>query len=173
MSYDLNRVRKEFREACLLAKVEIDEDFPINLNGRLTRTLGYVRQEYSAKTKRYTSTKVEFSRKFIENGTDESIAGVIKHEAAHYIVTARTGVIHNHDEVFQTVCAEIGTPFDAAKSDVKFTCPEEQLYKYSVFCPHCNEVIANYSRMCKTLRQIKLCRCNKCNQGDLKVITNW
>ena len=43
MSYDLNRIKLEMNEICRKANVEFN--IPVRLNGRLTKTLGRVRQE--------------------------------------------------------------------------------------------------------------------------------
>lgn len=116
--------------------------------------------------------KVEFSKQLLETTTDETIESVIKHEAAHYIVTARTHEAHSHDSLFKAVCAEINCTNDTPKTHVERTVSAEQVYKYTVVCPNCGE-IAHYHRMSKNLKNISSCYCKKCNSNNLSVIHNW
>lgn len=167
--YDISRIQKEFIDLCGGAGVSVSA--PITLNGRLTRTLGRVIQENFNGV--WKSTSVEFSKKFIETSTDENIKDVIAHEAAHYIVTARTGEYHGHDSFFKSVCAEIGTTNDGTTTKVERQQGAAALYKYSVYCETCEETVAEYSRMCKTLKNISLCSCRKCGDSKLKIIQNW
>ncbi len=174
MAYDLTRVIKEFRETCALANAPTGLTVPIKLNGRLTRTLGRVTQQYDTETDRYTSTLVEFSKQLLETATDSSIHSIILHEAAHLIVTDRTGESRGHDALFKAVCEEIGAGDNSGPTtEVERTVSDNKIYKYSVFCPTCNTNIAGYSRMCQTLRDIDYCACKRCGNGGLKVITNW
>ena len=167
--YDISRVRREFIQICGKAGVEVTA--PINLNGRLTRTLGRVHEQKENGV--WKPVLVEFSKQLIETSTDKSIYDVIAHEAAHYIVTSRTGESHGHDAFFKAVCAEIGTTNDGTVTRVERTVSEDSLYKYNVYCPTCNKTIGGYSRMCRTLKEIDMCQCKGCGKGGLKVIQNW
>ena len=169
MAYDLARVRTEFNEICRKAGTPCD--VPISLNGRLTRTLGRVHHQLDATSGLWYSTSVEFSKQLLETSSDKSISDVIKHEAAHYIVTARTGESHGHDAAFKKVCAEIGTTNDGTTTKVERIV--EVHSKYEVFCPTCNKMLGGFSRMCKTIQYIDTCTCKKCGNGGLKVIQNW
>ncbi len=40
------------------------------------------------------------------------------------------------------------------------------------FCPNCGK-IGGFSRMCKTIKNIKDCTCGKCNSDALTVVQNW
>ena len=171
MSYDLNRIKMEFNEVCRKAGTPCD--VPIRLNGRLTRTLGRVFHKCDITSGVWYSTHVEFSKQLLETASDKSIRDVILHECAHFIVTARTGESHGHDAAFKKVCAEIGTTNDGTVTRVERTVSEDSLYKYNVYCPTCNKTIGGYSRMCRTLKEIDMCRCKSCGKGGLKVIQNW
>lgn len=173
MAYDLNRVQLEFREVCRKAGAKTGLTVPIRLNGRLTRTLGRVHQEYNATEGRYISTLVEFSKQLLETSTDKSIHDVIMHEAAHLIITDRTGESHGHDKAFKAVCAEIGTDNDGTCTKVERTVEEKALYKYQIFCPTCHKFIGGYSRKCRTIDHIEDCFCKSCGKGGLKVLKNW
>lgn len=58
---------------------------PVRLNGRLTRVLGRFRHKDGV------AHALEFNKKFFENGKEDDIIGVIKHESIHYALyeTAR------------------------------------------------------------------------------------
>lgn len=173
MAYDLERVTAEFREICRKAGAQSGLNVPIRLNGRLTRTLGRVTQQYDDLEGCYVSTLIEFSKQLLETSSDKSIHDVIMHEAAHLIVTDRTGESRGHDAVFKAVCAEISTTNDKPATKVERTVSDTQIYKYSVYCPTCGKNIDGYTRMCKTLRNIGQYKCKNCGKGNLQVITNW
>ena len=61
MSYDLNRIKMEMNEVCRKANVEFN--IPVRLNGRLTKTLGRVRQECHNGV--WKPVSVEFSNQFV------------------------------------------------------------------------------------------------------------
>lgn len=169
MSYDLNRIKLEMKEVCKKANVEFN--IPVRLNGRLTRTLGRVHQEYNNGV--WEPVSVEFSKQLLETASDKSIRDVLLHETAHVIATIRTGESCGHNSYFKAVCAEIGTTNDTTTTKVERTVASKELYKYEIFCPTCNESISGFSRKCKTIDNIGFCTCKRCGKGGLKVIQNW
>jgi NHS family xanthosine MFS transporter len=102
--YDINKIEARCKE--LSAAVGDTFDIPVQLNGRLTRTLGRVHQE--KKGEKWHSVKMEISKALLATATDESVRSVIDHEWAHYYVTKLTGESHGHDAEFKKVCAMIG-----------------------------------------------------------------
>lgn len=173
MSYSLDKVQKEFKEACQNAGTPCTA--PIKINKRLTRTVGRVTQHFNQEKQKYEPVLVEFSEKLLKTATDASIKDVILHEASHYIITSRTGELHSHDSLFQAVCKEIGTSNDTSEADIQRTVPQEALYKYSVFCSNCGEFLGGFQRQCKTLKLIanKACSCKLCGSYNLKTVQNW
>lgn len=165
MAYDLMRIKREFNEVCEKAGCPVT--IPIKLNGRLTRTLGRVSIRKDAGEDDWYPYLVEFSNQMLETSSDKTIKDVIMHEAAHYIVAVRTKEDHNHDAVFKAVCAEIGTTNDTATTKVDYTVAQEEVYKYSVYCPTCKETIGGFNRMCKTLKMIDQCTCKRCGGSGL------
>ena len=109
MAYDISRVEKEFAAACQIMNVELDT--PITINSRLRTTLGRVCYERvnNDDEEAILPSKIEFSKNFILNSSDEDIKEVILHEAAHYIATTLTGERHGHDKYFKSICEKIGT----------------------------------------------------------------
>ena len=166
MSYTLDRIQKEFTAA--VESVGIKVSHPISLNGRLSKSLGrVVHLNYDGYI---VPEKIEFSKNFIENGTDKDIREVILHEAGHYVVAMRTHQIHNHDDVFKATCIELGT----LNYQPHFESMETKLeYKYNIYCPVCKKNIGGYNRMCKTIKLISAhsgqIYCKTCKCRDLEV----
>ena len=148
MAYNLTRVQKEFTEVCNKAGVQVT--CPIKLNGRLKRTLGQVSHIT----------------------VNDITTSTLKHEAAHYIATARSGKAHGHDFYFRQICAEIGTDNDGTKTKVERTVDNSIIYKYTVICPNCGPIKYAH-RMSKTLKNLSYCSCGKCGDINLKLIQNY
>lgn len=167
MAYTLERVKKEFSEAC--ESVGIKLEHPISLNGRLSTTLGRVKSLRNVRTGECRPECIEFSTRFITTGADEDIHSVILHEAAHYIVTVQTKEYHQHDKVFKAMCAKLGTDNDTPETELQLPL----MRKYQVVCPDCNKIIAGYDRMCKTLKAIERhdgsIWCKACGCKNLKI----
>lgn len=168
--YTIERVRKEF--FAIVKAQGITEETPVEINGRLTRTLGRVMGAYDA-AGNYLATRVEFSRQLLETATDECIYSVIQHEAAHYIVDFETHEHHGHDATFKAVCARIGCDNSQTRTHVERTVAESSIFKYQVYCDTCDRVISNYSRMSRTLKNLSECYCKTCRQYNLRLIQNW
>lgn len=166
--YDLNRIKSEFYAAC--KSQGMDVEIPVSINGRLTRTLGRVFEE--GRNGSMKPIKVEFSRQLIETATDESIRGVILHEAAHAIVSYTTREDHGHDWMFKEMCRKLGTDNDAPSTKVHRTVEVQD--KYDVFCPNCGK-IGGFSRKCKTIDRLNAggCSCNTCGATNLYTVQNW
>ena len=166
--WTIERVRKELDA---LAKADgITIDVPVSANGRLRTTLGRVRS--------YRSTclpiDIEFSKRLLEEGTDNDIINTVKHEYVHYFLLVTTGENHGHDYMFKAKCEAIGCTHDKTRNEIE---SEEMIdphqFKYEIVCTTCNKTIGTYSRMCKTLRNLDCCRCKICGGKALKMIQNW
>lgn len=168
--YDLVKIENRCKE--ISASVGDVFDIPVSINGRLTRTLGRVHQE-KIDGETWISTKMEFSRSFLETSTDETVESVIAHEWAHYYVTKITGESHGHDAHFKRVCALIGCENDGVATKVERTVEAKSRYKYVVHCHTCNEDIGFYTRMCGTLKNLNLCTCKRCGGSNLSYTQNW
>ncbi len=139
---------------------------PVNINSRLSSTLGRVRFKMNRITEITTAVNVEFSKRYILEASDNELDDVIKHEAAHLIAFYRTGKSHGHDSLFKDICAELGTKSDMCyvKNDVNAQT------KYTVKCKDCGDV-GHYSKMCPTLRNLKDYKCQCGN--PLTYTQNW
>ena len=145
---------------------------PIRANSRLRSTLGRVK--FTAIDNVILSIhSIEFSAALLQNGTDNDIMNVIKHEYAHYFLFVSTGEKHGHDAMFKRKCAEIGCTHDKTHGDLESTYNDKKEYKYEVYCIDCIERIGQYSRMCKTLKNLSSCKCGKCGGNHLIMKQNW
>ena len=163
MSYNLTRITEEFKATVENAGCSLT--VPVQINGRLTSTLGRVMYRGNI------PFKVEFSKQFLDTSTDESIHQVILHEAAHYIAAKRSGICHHHDGYFKQICAEIGCTSDQTATHVERIVALEKVYRYTVNCKKCG-IVGGYNRWCPTLENLDRCYCRKCG-GDLTYTTNW
>lgn len=168
MAYPIERVRKEFKEICDKANVELI--VPISANGRLTVSYGRVVIAVNSCSGKCYPEKVEFSKTFLENGDEDFIYEVILHEAAHYIATMRTKKDQNHNAYFKSVCAEIGangassaTSEEAKRANMK--------YKYEIICPNC-KTIYTYARAGSVVKYPESATC-PCGHTGLEVKQNW
>lgn len=146
-------------------------DCPIRINGRLTRTLGRVM--LTRREGLWYVDAMEISKQLLETSTEESIKSVIDHEWCHYFVTKTTYENHGHDKEFKAVCAKVGCDNDGVSTAVNRTVSESSIYKYQVYCETCDEFIAGYSRMNKTLKDLEHCTCKRCGTSKLTYIQNW
>lgn len=151
----------------ILNKQGLTREFPVLINGRLTRTLGRVT------TRAAVPVKMEFSRQFLETSSDNSIIEVILHESAHAIVALETKQNHGHDQVFKDVCARIGCSADEPQTEVERIVDVKS--KYEVWCDDCNALISEFSRACKTTNAVKAghCNCGRCRGANLRLVQNW
>ena len=155
----------------------VDDKFncPVFINGRLSTTLGRVFYHVCVGDKIYPE-KVEFSKRFLENSTDEAIVQVIKHEWVHYYLAKVTKEDHGHDKVFKETCAKIGCVFDSCVTNPDKLRAGQKQYKYDVFCPKCGKQTGtHYSRMTKTLKHRILYDdvCPHCGARGLGYEQNW
>ena len=137
-------------DATLKAK-GFKRNFPVRLNNRFSRTYGAVRLR---DRKIYA---MEFSANFIAQAPDEVVRETVLHECAHVIVDLRyPNEFHQHDNVFRSVCAEIGVRGDTYSNYI-------MKGKYNVYCPNCG-FVASYSRKTKMVSYIEKgeCVCRAC-----------
>ena len=147
-------------------------DVPVIVNGRLTRTLGRVKY-FGLGGDAYVAKSIEFSKALLEEGTDNDIINVIKHEYVHYYLVETTHENHKHDALFKRKCAEIGCTHDKTQNALEADYGEKEKFKYEVWCGDCVKCIGTYSRMCKTLKNIRYCKCKNCGGSNLTVQQNW
>lgn len=165
---------KRCSDVCAIVGIKLT--VPVKINSRLSSTLGRVKYEWVNPYKETVRPIIiEFSKSFLENGSEESIDAVIKHECAHYCVTIQTDKRHGHDQVFKNMCHKFGTDNDGYRynnlGEEKDTSKSK---KYAVFCESCG-YLGGYSRMCATLKAIDRgeCSCKKCGSHKIYYKQNW
>lgn len=160
-TYNIEKITKEVNEVCGNAGYTGVKYLKISLNPRLTTTLGRVKYTKSPNGYIYNSS-IEFSEKFINNGSDKEVHDVILHECAHAIATYRTKTKQGHNEYFKSVCAEIGTTNDKCCYAREEENKTEPIYKYKVYCSECGELIASYKRKGKVIKYLDFYKCGLC-----------
>lgn len=140
--------------------------YPVKINGRLTRTLGRCILVGDS------DLSIEFSKQLLETATDESIIGVIKHEAAHALTWVKTGTMHGHDEVFRDMCKKIGCDNDRAKTKVERLVSLDEVNKYTIKCKCCGKSVAFRRSKCKLVKNPELYS-SRCCRSALEVVQNW
>lgn len=139
-------------------------DIAIVINGRITKTLG--RCFYKRERNKVVPTKIEISRQLIETSSTQTIVDVIYHECAHALASIETGEQQGHNKIFKEMCARIGTTNDGVSTHVERTVTQEEVYKYTIYCPNCG-FRGGYNRMCKTLQNLAYCSCKDCGSHEL------
>lgn len=142
---------------------------PVVINARLTRTLGRVFSQWRGG--RYVPTRIEFSKQMLETCDRESVEAVIKHEAAHALVTLETGEDHGHDAVFKAMCARVGTTNDGTTTAVNRTVADKAIFKYTGRCKCCGAIVGQWHRAGQIVKHPDWYHC-KCG-GDIEITQNW
>lgn len=165
---------EEVRKICIdaFAKEGFDfnmEGIEVKFNGRLTRTLGtcsYVRVNDVV-----LPSKIEISRNLNEYGTREEVEQTILHECGHALAALETGEKQGHNGVFRAICERIGCHEAGSKSKVSIS-DKDELYKYTVYCDKCGQVVARYHRAGKIIKNLPRYTHNRCG-GKLFVEQNY
>lgn len=164
---------KDITNICveICKKVGYDFNIPVKINKRLTRTLGRVTY-YKLANGYTTNTSMEFSYQLLSTATEECIQEVISHECAHYLVIEETHESHGHDAVFKAMCARINCSNNSTYyHELKYTAPENEIYKYFVKCERCGKIVSKYHRAGKVVQHPEMYHC-KCG-GSLRIIKNF
>ena len=142
---------------------------PVKINGRLTRTLGRV--VYEGSVDNVTPKVIEFSKRFVETATPESIQEVVKHEMCHYLVSLVTKKRHGHDVLFKMMCNRVGASLnESCAKEIKYMVPIAKTYKYTITCSSCGAE-NYYSKAGKVVKNADHYQC-ACG-GKLIVTQNW
>lgn len=169
MTWTVEKIEKLCVEYC--GRCNVTFNSPVVVNGRLTKTLG--RCFYLRTGSVWNPTKIEISRQLLETATDKCVEAVIAHECAHYVTVALTHKSHGHDATFKHYCAMIGTDNDTAiYNDLERTKPNEEIYKYTMYCSKCGKFVGGRSRACKITKEPENFY-TKCCDAKIKVYQNW
>lgn len=167
--FTIEQVKKELEELSGMMRDEFN--IPVRINNRLTKTLGRVISKCDLNGL-YCPDYMEFSQTLLSKANENSVMQVIRHEWCHYYLTKTTKEAHGHDSLFKALCDRVGCS-GKTSTKVQYTEADENIFKYTVHCPDCGKVIARYSRMNKTLKQLHNCHCAKCGSHNLYYKQNW
>lgn len=164
----INELKNECSKVFALANLEF-KDIQVKINGRLTRTHG--RCMYQVNCGVVVPTTIEFSKQLLETATPYSIMEVLKHECAHAIACLETGEKQGHNNYFKAVCHKIGAAYNTCTADVERTVEKNEIYKYTVICKSCCQILGYYHRAGKIVQNPERYTC-KCG-GKIGVIKNF
>lgn len=160
---------KQVNEIC--EKIAKENGFiitcPIVENGRLTKTLGQVKYEDGFGIK-----KIEFSKKFLQFGTEAQIMDTIKHELAHAFVYWTTGELHGHDKIWQDIAKRLGANPKAIAEGQFYEGLPEKINKYTIYCKKCGKLIGARDKACNITKYPELYS-SKCCKSFIKIQQNW
>lgn len=162
---------EELKKTCtnICAAAGYPFNIPVTINKRLRTTLGRVKGICCRTV--YNPIAMEFSYVFLNSASYEDVIDIIKHECAHYLVGIETHERHGHDAVFKKMCLKLGCANNKTKTD-KQMLPDRK-FKYEVICDSCHEIVAQYHRAGKILKNIDNCSCGKCGKNMLRVVQNY
>ena len=151
-------------------KASVNFSAPVEINGRLTRTLG--RCSMTKTINGWRATKIEISRQLLETATDECIEAVIGHECAHYVTTELTRKEHGHDYVFKYYCKMMGVDNDKMACNIDLKEKPEKIFKYTIYCSKCGKLVDRKSRACK-ITKFPEYYISSCCEESVRVSKNW
>ena len=128
-------------------------NFPVRMNRKLDLDCIYGQ----VRLRNMKIISMEFNPKFVKQAPDDVVRETVLHECAHVIVDMRCpDELHQHDDVFNAVCAELGI---VGKPYVSYVIKR----RYNIYCPNCG-LVASYNRRTKRLSYIKKGHgiCRKC-----------
>lgn len=83
----------------------MDLKIPLNLNGRLTKTLGYFLHRINNRTGERTPVKLDISRHLVEKNNPDVVLDILKHELIHYVMFERGLPFRDGDKEFENELA--------------------------------------------------------------------
>lgn len=146
------------------------KDVPVEIDGRMKRTLGYFSFEIDKKAKTVTPSKFKFAKILFEYYSDEDIIDTIKHEVVHYIVTLRYQKDMQHNEVYKQFCRALGVKYDIYFKGKPIKPIKKEKPRYKVKCGKCGAV-ATRKKMGddRAFQILANCHCGNCS-GSFKYI---
>lgn len=163
----ITEAKQMFVDLC--KKMNVELICPVEVNARLTRTLGRVKYDYNIYKEIYIPCAVEFSKKHLEQAPDEEIKDTIIHEFVHYYLAMIDPQIrHGHDVVFKEYCVKLGCA-PRAKSTMEVDYTKD---KYTIYCSECGKPVGGRARACKVTKYPEMYR-STCCHAPLRVTQNW
>lgn len=144
----------------------------VGINGRLSRSLGRFVFEIERTSKcginqyKVNPLRIEFSRRYLLNGNDDSFLNTTLHELAHYISNVKHQDNCEHDIRWQEVCRRLEMEEVSRIASISSL---ENPKRYMIICVN-DGVVGSRNRLTKELRlgiQLGWYSCNKCKSSEL------
>ena len=144
----------------------------VGINGRLSRSLGRFVFEIERTSKcginqyKVNPLRIEFSRRYLLNGNDDSFLNTTLHELAHYISNVKHQDNCEHDIRWQEVCRRLEMEEVSRIASISSL---ENPKRYMIICVN-DGVVGSRNRLTKELRlgiQLGWYGCNKCKSSEL------
>ena len=121
---ELEAVANEFLEENFTLGLYV----PLEINNRLTSTLGKVTIEINRHTRKVTPVRLSLSGKMIKYATREHVIDVLKHECIHYALVMLNKPYNDNDSYFIDTCNRL-----------KVGLTKTTRLSYLYVCSHCKE----------------------------------
>lgn len=153
----------------ILRKAGCQRTFPIHIDKKMTKTLGYVKSDI------FGIREMKISQLLLDYGTQEHILTTIKHECAHAILIYREPwARHQHDESFAKVCDELDCADKTGMNNY------EELNKpitrnanrYKIYCRNCGKLVMtrqNWTSKIDDVLRGELYQCGTCHKSDFEL----
>ena len=172
MSFGIEDIRREYDRLDKLTGVDTSR-VSLRISSRMTRKLGEFRTSGSLLS---IKREIAISSRCLDD--EELFYEVIRHEYAHAVVNLKHPLgRHVHDEVWKSVCRQIGCrPKATMKLDERFSA-KARPYKYEVVCRRCG-ASSKYKTESKVVKYAKgrnlgKLTCRKCggHSFDVNILT--
>lgn len=170
--YNLNEIKRiiidSMNKVNEVKGTNLELNIPVELNGRLSKSLGYF------ESNAITPIKISISKKLLAL-SEETIVDTIKHETAHYIAFLIHGESCGHDKRWKDICNIIGcVPSPYANLSQQDNQKYMETYKYTITCNGCGAK-THMNRMGKQktddFKNGRYC-CNKCKSHSFNIKQN-
>lgn len=167
LNQNIEQYNKTYGENIPLLKEDM-----VGINGRLSRSLGRFVFEMERISKcginkyKVNPLRIEFSRRYLLNGSDDSFLNTILHELAHYISNVKHQDNCEHDIRWQEVCRRLEMKEVSRIASISSL---ENPKRYMIICAN-DGVVGSRNRLTKELRigiQLGWYSCNKCKSSEL------
>lgn len=125
-------------------------NLPVNLNGRLTRALGYYKSRRNRQTGVVIPVKIDIAKRLLENYDEETIDGVIKHELCHWALSVQGKPFQDGHPVFERELRRIGAP---STNVIQYSGEIHQ-----VKCKNCGKIVGHKKNYNAAMRIIESAR---------------
>lgn len=140
--WSLDDVKKVLGEAGEVMKFS-PAYVPVQISMRMEKTMGSFL--FKVKDGVLTAYAFRFSAVLLSGEfEDQVVRDVILHEYAHFYANVKTQMNHHHDDLFKSICIELGAP---PHTYFKELLPSTQKKGYILVCKKCGKPVARRRRI--------------------------